>query len=1222
MATERDWTRTIDDPEELRSAFAGDPDARYRPITAWWWSGEELEEERLWWQLERIVELGCGGIAITGFAPHGPAGGSVGDDPRGFSGDWLDLYRAAMERAGEEGLGGVALSPFGPTLPIDVPKLLRDRPDLRGEKITTRDGVRVEPFGFDWGKRAAVDALFEEGTLNHRYLEAIGDLLGDEIVALFEDEMWSLPRWSPTFADEFRELKGYDPVIAAFDRDVGPRTPALRWDLFDVATTRAEGSYTRKMDDHIGRHGLLGGFDQMGRQGSPILLSAYYLDPFRTMAWSNAPGMDQMGDARFHLSLADIYEAPRVWLEGFHSHGWGMSLDQQMRLLYEFGREGANLYLPHGMYYAQRAFWWEWAPPEIGWRQPYARHYPAFAERCGRLMTALSAGRHVPEVAVLYPVSTVWADTTGYLEWGDAAQEAQATYLELFGMHGAPSGQHPEQAATPSLLAEAGYDRITVDEANVDRFDIPVILPACRCLQTDTVDRLIALAESGTPVVVVGPPPSWSAERGRDDERFADKVERLLQVADVVDSAEEVPEVLPPPRVEGLKAQWREVAELDLLFITGTGQVRLRGMADRRPERWDLRAGTIEPIGATTDGDDLLLDLDGPANLIGLPVGEAEAPAEVSYRTVPLPEVWECEYLEWGQNRWGDYRLPPNEGTPPVERRTFAHREGDDASWRSAPVTPEDVQHPTRDLGFEDRMGQARSRPEPGDRMLGDGWREVVSTYGPKAVLDGDELLEHSERYGVEDLVLSTPLGLKGWVEPVKADLGEEGAGRVVSHAHVPEDVDTHLVVEGAGVVSVQLDGEDLIGPVDAGIVAAPVHLTAGWHEVAVTIEPRTATWKQEAGYRKPPRTRLAWAFTEPYRRTPVSLWGGRMMHPEYKGEQRARRFRRRIVVPEPAEIDATVHASATHSLELPDVLEPGEHEIVAAVEGSVASGGFACELVLRMPSGTVRIPTDERWETSAAGEPWVAASPVGMMGALSAGDRELAGNVEQRRSPLLDVAWLEGEESVAGHVEEVWADSTEPPPPSWFCFTAPPGARSMTLPIVGDVLAWVDGEPVAIEDGRLPLHGGGRVALRVQAPAGHRGAACFREHPLMDLGPGTIRTGTSWHRQGLDVFSGVVLHRAEIEIEEACEAILDLDEVAGSVAVRANGEPVGILVCAPWTLPVELSAGTNTIELEVANTLGPMVSRGIPTPFGPEDQRFSGVLGRPRLLVPDDDVA
>jgi hypothetical protein len=242
---------------------------------------------------------------------------------------------------------------------------------------------------------------------------------------------------------------------------------------------------------------------------------------------------------------------------------------------------------------------------------------------------------------------------------------------------------------------------------------------------------------------------------------------------------------------------------------------------------------------------------------------------------------------------------------------------------------------------------------------------------------------------------------------------------------------------------------------------------------------------------------------------------------------------------------------------------------------------------------------------------------PLGVAAALTQGGMDQLDRPVVRRSPLLDVAWLEGPDAVQGHVADRWADAPDDPPASWFAFTAPPGAVSMTVRIEGDLTAYVEGVETQLIAGRLPLREHARVALRVQSVAGRRGAACFLEHPIFELGPGTIRVGTSWHRQGLDVFSGVIAHSADVDLDHDGEAILDLGRVAGSVSVTVNGENAGVLAWAPWRLPVNIRRGRNVIEIEVANTLGAMVSRGIPTPFGPEDQRISGLLERPRLLVP-----
>lgn len=1206
-----EWLRTVASPTELRHAMAAEPAGRYRPIPLWWWSGETLDEERLVWQLEQLAAMGCGGVCITGLALHGPAAGIAADDPPAYGEAWLKLFRRICERARALGLKVVAWSPLQAGAAADTWEAVERQPTYAGQ-VPSEDG-RLEPLGFDWGNPDAVSAVTAPGTAAGAFLAALDGLLGDVVVAMFEDEFPIFAPWGDGFREQFEAAKGYPPPPAGFAVAAGDRTPAIRWDLLDVAASRIERAYTRWQREFVQRHGLLAGYDQMNRSGEPTKSSFCYFDPFRTMAWATAPGTDQMGDARFALSIADMSGAPRVWLEGFHSHGWGHRLADQARLLVEWGREGASLFLPHGCYYTVRAGWWEWAPPDMTWRQPYARHYPTFAAWVGRLMTALSAGTHDPEVAVLYPLSTVWAATSGSRTWEPEGHVASECYLDLFGWHHTPSTWEPERWRRPSLLAEAGYDRVAVDEAHADSLDIPLILPGCLCLRRGTVERLTAQAEAGRRIVIVEPVPAWSAEQGRDDAGFTAAVARLCAAAVVVDTPAAAVSALPPPRAEGLRALWRRVGDQELIFVTGTGPLRLRDRSDRRPEMFDLHDGSTAPHPAVVDGHDLVLDIQGPATLLALPPGAPDPPPPADATVeVPLPEVWSCRYLPWAENRWGDYRLPANEGSPPVERRTFAFREGDDDAWPQAPVVPEDVAHPETDLGFEERMQGRTGRPAPAERDLRGGWREVVSTYGPKAIVDG-RTIEYSERLGVEDLLLSTHIGLKGLIEPVKVDLGEDGWGRVVSHVLLDAPVDTDLVVEGGGVATVSVDGHVLAGPVEVGVLAVPVRLSAGWHEVAIDVAPRTPIRSGIRGYQHAPRTRLAWAVMPGYERDPVAIWGGPMYHPDYKASQGPRRFRRVLVLDSPSQVRIAAEASGALDGPTEMDLDAGTHVIELGVGPSPGASWFRAAIVVESATSTSRLVSDQRWETAGATGPWEGAYEVGSVPVWAPG---AVRSDTPRRHPLLDVAWLEGEAATIGHAESAWSDSPDPPPPAWFAFTAPPGATAITLPIVGDVQGWVDGQPASIEDGEMALSEHARVSLRVQAPAGRRGASCFTEHPLLRLGDGTIRLGTSWHRQGLDCFAGVLVHSTEIHLERDGTGILDLGEVAGTVAARVNGVEAGVLFAAPWRLPVQLRAGLNLLELEVANTLGPLMARGVPTPFGPEDQRTSGLLAQPVLRL------
>ena len=102
--------------------------------------------------------------------------------------------------------------------------------------------------------------------------------------------------------------------------------------------------------------------------GDPINSERYYLDYFKTQRHYTAPGCDMVGDAKIHQSLADLYGKPRVWIEGFHSSGWGQTLEEIAVLLHPWLANGATLYNPHAIYYSIHGSYWEWAPPDTGWR--------------------------------------------------------------------------------------------------------------------------------------------------------------------------------------------------------------------------------------------------------------------------------------------------------------------------------------------------------------------------------------------------------------------------------------------------------------------------------------------------------------------------------------------------------------------------------------------------------------------------------------------------------------------------------------------------------------------------------------------------------------------------------------------------------------------------------------------------------------------------------------
>ena len=289
--------------------------------------------------------------------------------------------------------------------------------------------------GFDYFNVEACAALID--AIHGEFDRHVGEYLGNVFVGSFQDELPPLPLWGASFAKEFASGYGYDPVplLDALWEDLGEQGAHLRHDYHATRATLSERAFFKPLFTWHEDRNMIVGVDQQNpaRAGDPEGGVALYADYMKTHRWFSAPGSDHHGEAKIHSSLAHLYDRPRVWIESFHSSGWGGTLEETFDWLVPWLRAGANLYDPHASYYCTRGGWFEWAPPSTDWRQPYWRHYHVFANAVSRLCWLLTQGTHACDVAVLYPTATVQSGLG--LDGGitPAARAAHDTYLKLVG---------------------------------------------------------------------------------------------------------------------------------------------------------------------------------------------------------------------------------------------------------------------------------------------------------------------------------------------------------------------------------------------------------------------------------------------------------------------------------------------------------------------------------------------------------------------------------------------------------------------------------------------------------------------------------------------------------------------------------------------------------------------------------------------------------------------
>jgi hypothetical protein len=194
-----------------------------------------------------------------------------------------------------------------------------------------------------------------------------------------------------------------------------------------------------------------------------------------------------------------------------------------------------------------------------------------------------------------------------------------------------------------------------------------------------------------------------------------------------------------------------------------------------------------------------------------------------------------------------------------------------------------------------------------------------------------------------------------------------------------------------------------------------------------------------------------------------------------------------------------------------------------------------------------------------------------------------------------------------------------------WYRFTLPPGTRGFQLGVKGAARVWVNGDPQTRDPTsgavRLatPLERAGVAAVRVVHERGSYGGAAIPEPVKVETGAGEILLG-DWSDQGLLSYSGAVVYRQTLTLpadDADHKLVLDLGRVDATASVKVNGKDAGIRAWAPYRFDVTslVQAGENELEVTVASALANHYEAYTPAVHVYEWQTESGLFGPVRIL-------
>lgn len=1131
------------------------PPPGYGEVPFWWWTGGDLDADRMISQLKELHKKGVSGVQVN-YSHFDERGWMTDQDkPIIFSEDWWKVYSRVSEACAKMDMG-IGMSTYTIDWPRGKPnlfyQLFYSKPELNaihlcagrqqrlhgGDTkvfeygpdrivaraypvvggIIQRGGVNLAPLAKDgkitWTAPAGEWEIWtfwperHAGSMNP-LMAGAGDMVirdwfqpfqdhnrGKSAKCLnyfFNDELQigeGKFAWNPDFATEFNRRKGYDlfEVLPAMWDDMGSITPKVRMDYADVRMALMEERYFEPIFKWHSSRGMIFACDSGGRGLAPHEFGDY----FRVTRWYSAPGHDTPGGnadlikGKVSSSVANLYQRPRVWLEGYHSLGWGATPERLMHATRENYLYGCTLLNLHGFYYTTYGSHWEWAPPCYHFRMPYWAHMDKFLRYFDRLSYLLSQGHLVCDVAVVYPVAPFEAEMDG----DKAKKTAFALARSLM-----EAGINFEFIDNDSLArATVENGRLVVKEAGASYQAL--VFPDMNAVRWPSIDKAAAFAEAGGRVFSVGALPTASDRAGRDDTELAAMNERafkpacrLAQPGDAVAAirAAFVQDVCGVGQV--VRALHRKAGPRDVYMVMDARkdsvvEFRSKGAV----ELWDPWTGKTSPlrvVAETATGTRVELPLESfeAQVVVFTPDRKHVNPAPKANRSAGVKALtgeWTVAFVPTMDNTYGDFRMP---------------------------VTADN-----KLIGLEGRRFA---------------WARETEALAKTAMLPGTDDSNWDRKlhgYGTQFYVLGP----------------------------VPKDVD-------AAQLDLELAKLKTVDPA-----------------VPVTVSGQTLMWKPyDFSWRFGKEGDLGHQGYHGLKRTVTDDFiclgkpVGGLNETRYEAEEAGTRYYlwTSATLAKAAKADILVSRGAP---------EDKSHTSPVITPAAVYVNGA----IVADPSRTVTLNSG--------------VNPV-----LVRYDRAGRGHFVMRQQ---DAALPEVRQPLAmrwyGDGGVIPFDVTAGRQPAeWFRFLSAPGTKAVRLQAQGKVEVWLDGKPMSATGNgcyvsQKPAAHAAVVALRVTPETGLTGGAAIPEPVIVETdGKGVMDLG-DWSKMGiLNNYSGGVRYSTRFTLtrdEAKAPATVDLGSVTATAEVHVNGSKAGVTVSPPWRVDVTglLKEGENTLEVLVYNTL------------------------------------
>lgn len=370
------------------------------------------------------------------------------------------------------------------------PNLLDPRPTRRFIEVTHEAYARELP-----GLSESFEAVFtDEPSLMSVYLK---------------EQPWPALPWSPDFRERFREARGYDigPRLPGLFADFGPEGRQTRCDFWSLVGREVADGYFGQIRSWCRQHGIASTGHLLAEEdlGSHV---GFYGDFYACASLLDYPGIDCLTSdpstvpwhvAKLLGSVACVHNRPRVQSEtSDHMQRYRPPGDARPRIQVTTEQILGTLHLLHAAGVNTTTSYYSWA----GLDDEEVR---SVNEQVGRAASILVGSKHVADIAVVYPLESLWSAFVPQRSWATGPEVADIDHVYRDVLDSLFHGRRDFDIVDSSVLESATVEDGAL-HVNHERYRL-VVLPATDVLPLQATRKLSALVSAGGSVVAVGARP-------------------------------------------------------------------------------------------------------------------------------------------------------------------------------------------------------------------------------------------------------------------------------------------------------------------------------------------------------------------------------------------------------------------------------------------------------------------------------------------------------------------------------------------------------------------------------------------------------------------------------------------------------------------------------------------------------------------------------------------